>query len=73
MSPVYPPPRDLLKDKPMVVTAADHAAFAFHADPDRRGRGQCERIDVIDILRFDGDGRIVGMRAFFGPYNIHAA
>lgn len=59
----------LVLDGP-VRTAADHAAFAFHVDLD--WQGQRQRIDVIDIFRFDDDGRIAEMRAFFGSHNMHA-
>jgi steroid delta-isomerase len=54
-----------------VRTAADYAAFAFEVTLD--WRGQRQRIDVIDIFRFDGDGKISEMRAFFGSHNMHAA
>lgn len=54
-----------------VRTAADHAAFAFEVALD--WQGQRQRIDVIDIFRFGGDGKIAEMRAFFGPHNMHAA
>lgn len=53
-----------------VRTAADHAAFAFEVALD--WQGQRQRIDVIDIFRFDAEGKIAEMRAFFGPHNMHA-
>lgn len=49
---------------------ADHAAFPFHVSLDREG--QSTRIDVIDIFRFDESGKVVEMRAFFGPQNMGA-
>lgn len=50
-----------------VRTAADHAAFAFHVTLE--WDGATRRIDVIDTFRFDDNGKIVEMRAFFGPGN----
>jgi steroid delta-isomerase len=54
-----------------VRAAAGHAAFAFHVDLDWQGARQ--RIDVIDLFRFDDAGKIAEMRAFFGPANMGAA
>lgn len=50
--------------------AADYAAFPFHVTLDWDGNGQ--RIDVIDMFRFDEDGKVAEMRAFFGPDNMSA-
>lgn len=52
-----------------VRTAGDSAAFPFriHYPPTAERRA----IDVIDTFRFDPDGRILKMRAFWGPDNIH--
>lgn len=54
-----------------VRAVADHAAFAFHVDLDWQGARQ--RIDVIDLFRFDAEGKIIEMRAFFGPDNVGGA
>lgn len=49
--------------------AGDYAVFPFavnlHVD------GGDKRIDVIDTFKFDDDNRIVEMRAFWGPSNMH--
>ena len=49
-------------------TAGDSVAFPFHVHRQRGGRD--EIIEVIDVLRFDPEGRIVEMRAYWGPQNI---
>lgn len=54
-----------------VRCAADHAAFAFHVTLD--WEEQETRIDVIDLFRFNDDGKVVEMRAFFGPDNMGPA
>ena len=51
--------------------AGDYAAFPFVVTLDIEG--QATRIEVIDIFRFDDDGKVVEMRAFFGPENIKPA
>ena len=51
-----------------VRCVADHAAFAFHVTLD--WEGQTTRIEVIDTFRFDGEGKVAEMRAFFGPENM---
>lgn len=51
--------------------AADHVAFPFAVRLDWQGRHQI--IEVIDTFRFDEAGKIVEMRAFFGPDNIKSA
>lgn len=50
-----------------VCTAGDSAAFPFRILYPPQAGG----IDVIDTFRFDQQGRIVQMRAFWGPDNIH--
>ncbi|MEI6457377.1 MAG: nuclear transport factor 2 family protein [Pseudomonadota bacterium] len=46
---------------------ANYAVFAFTATI-----GDGERyIEVIDTFRFDDSGKIVEMRAFWGPSNMH--
>lgn len=53
-----------------VRTAGNIAAFAFsvHVTLD----GSPRRIDVIDTFNFDAHGKIVAMKAFWGPLNVHA-
>lgn len=51
-----------------VRTGADYAAFAFSALFDPAGE---KRIEVIDTFRFDDSGKVVEMRAFWGPGNLH--
>lgn len=54
-----------------VRTAGDSAAFAFRIHyPPTAGR---RVVDVIDTFRFDPQGRILEMRAFWGPDNIHSS
>jgi steroid Delta-isomerase len=54
------------------VRCADgHAAFAFHVDLHWDGRST--RIDVIDVFSFDAQGKVVNMKAYFGPANMGAA
>lgn len=53
-----------------VRAASGHAAFPFHVTLEWEGKKQ--RIDVIDVFRFDHDGKVVEMRAFFGPENMKA-
>ena len=48
--------------------AGDSVAFPFHVL--RRRGGVDEVIEVIDTFRFDPDGRITEMRAYWGPRNI---
>ena len=55
----------LLQQGPTRI-AGDFAAFAFTVTLDG---GQ--RIDVIDTFQFDVAGKVVEMRAYFGPINMH--
>ena len=48
--------------------AGDSVAFPFHVQRQRGGQG--EVIEVIDVFRFDAEGRIIEMRAYWGPANI---
>lgn len=57
-----------LKLEGPVRTAADHAAFAFSVTLNYGGE---KRVDVIDTFRFGADGKVVEMRAYFGPANMH--
>jgi steroid delta-isomerase len=53
-----------------VRTAANMAAFAFSANvPSVQGPARI--IDVIDTFRFDSNGKVVAMRAFWSPANVH--
>lgn len=52
-----------------VRTAGRSAAFAFSVDVSMGAR---HRIDVIDTFTFDEDGKVVEMRAFWAPENVHA-
>jgi steroid delta-isomerase len=47
-----------------------HAAFPFQSKVTYKGVA-CT-IDIIDVFRFDDDGRIEAMQAFFGAANIVA-
>ena len=51
--------------------AGDYAAFPFVVTLDIEG--QATRIEVIDIFRFDDGGKVIEMRAFFGPENMKPA
>jgi len=53
-----------------VRAVAGEAAFAFRVSFEVNGRRTTIR--PIDVMRFDHAGRIVQMRAFFGPGNIGA-
>lgn len=46
-----------------------YAAFAFSVLLHWEGKDQ--RVDVIDTFRFDDDDKVVEMRAYFGPTNMH--
>jgi len=50
--------------------AADYVAFPFAVELDWEGARQV--IEVIDTFRFDADGKIVEMRAYWGPENVQA-
>lgn len=51
-----------------VRVVASYAAFAFSASFDQAGE---KRIEIIDTFRFDDQGKVVEMRAFWGPGNMH--
>ena len=51
--------------------AGDYAAFPFAVKLEWDGSRQT--IEVIDTFRFDADGKIAEMRAFFGPANMKSA
>lgn len=51
--------------------AGDYAAFPFIVELELEGNAT--GIEVIDIFKFDGYGKVIEMRAFFGPENMKAA
>ncbi len=51
-----------------IRTAGDSAAFPFRIHYPPTAERRC--IDVIDTFRFDAQGRVIEMRAFWGPDNI---
>lgn len=51
-----------------VRVAGDEAAFPFSVS--FRHEGRAMTIRPIDVFRFDAAGKIVSMRAFFGPANM---
>ena len=53
-----------------IRAVADEAAFPFSVRFEIKG--QRTTIRPIDVFRFNAAGRIVQMRAFFGPENISA-
>lgn len=57
-----------LKLEGPVRVAGDYAAFAFSVNLDFGGAPK--RIDVIDTFKFDKSGKVVEMRAFWGPTNM---
>ena len=54
-----------------IRAVGNEAAFAFNVSFDVKG--QRTTIRPIDLFRFDAEGRIVQMRAFFGAANISSA
>lgn len=46
-----------------------YAAFAFTVHLHWEGKDQ--RVEVIDTFKFNDDGKVVEMRAYFGPTNMH--
>jgi steroid Delta-isomerase len=52
-----------------VRIAGDHAAFAFSVLLHFNEKDM--RVDVIDTFRFNADGKVTEMRAYFGPSNMH--
>ena len=54
-----------------IRAVGNEAAFAFSVSFDVKG--QRTTIRPIDLFRFDAEGRIVQMRAFFGAANISSA
>lgn len=52
-----------------VRVALPYAAFAFSVHLHWEGKDQ--RVDVIDTFKFNDDGKVIEMRAYFGPTNMH--
>jgi steroid delta-isomerase len=57
----------LVVQGPVRLTADNHAAFAFQVQLNHNGADLT--VDVIDVFRFGDDGKVIEMRAFFGPTN----
>lgn len=57
----------LILQEPVRV-GADHAAFAFQVQMEMNGNAMT--IDVIDTFRFDDNGKVTQMKAFWGPGNM---
>ena len=58
-----------LKLEGPVRVVGDYAVFPFSVNLNYGGGPK--RIDVIDTFRFDADGKVAEMRAFWGPTNMH--
>lgn len=58
-----------LKLEGPVRVVGDYAVFPFSVN--LHYEGSDKRIDVIDTFRFDDDNKVVEMRAFWGPSNMH--
>ena len=54
-----------------VRVGEDYAAFAFQVR--LNWEGKTSTVDVIDIFRFNADGKVAKMEAYFGPSNFGAA
>lgn len=52
-----------------VRACANHAAFAMQVQLHWEGRDMA--IDVIDVFTFDAAGKIITMKAYFGPTNMN--
>ena len=54
------------------IRCADRfATFPFHVE--LTWDGAATRIDVIDLFEFDAVGKVIAMKAFFGPANMGPA
>lgn len=53
---------------PVRVTANNHAAFAMQVRLNLNDTDMS--VDVIDIFRFNDDGKVTEMSAYFGPTNM---
>jgi steroid delta-isomerase len=54
-----------------VRVAAGEAAFPMQARPSMGGATFC--VDIIDVMTFDDDGKILTMRAFWDPAEMRPA
>ena len=63
-------PGPKLKLEGPIRVGGDFAVFPFSVTVSHGGHGM--RIDVIDTFRFNAEGQVVEMRAFWGPTNMHA-
>jgi steroid delta-isomerase len=48
--------------------ATEYAAFAFRVELTMEGKSLT--VDVIDTFKFNADGKVTEMRAYFGPSNM---
>lgn len=58
-----------LKLEGPVRICGPYAAFAFSVLLNLGGKDM--HVDVIDTFKFNDDGKVVEMRAYFGPTNMH--
>ncbi|MFN3424129.1 MAG: steroid Delta-isomerase [Novosphingobium meiothermophilum] len=58
-----------LKLEGPVRICGPYAAFAFSVLLNLGGKDM--HVDVIDTFRFDDHGKVIEMRAYFGPTNMH--
>lgn len=58
-----------LKLEGPIRVVGDYAVFPFSVN--LNFEGSAKRIDVIDTFKFDEAGKVVEMRAFWGPTNMH--
>jgi steroid delta-isomerase len=58
-----------LKLEGPIRIVGDYAVFPFSVN--LNFEGSAKRIDVIDTFKFDDTGKVVEMRAFWGPTNMH--
>lgn len=58
-----------LKLEGPIRVCGPYAAFAFSVLLNLGGKDM--HVDVIDTFKFNDDGKVVEMRAYFGPTNMH--
>jgi steroid delta-isomerase len=51
-----------------IRVATEYAAFAFRVELTMEGKSLT--VDVIDTFKFNADGKVTEMRAYFGPSNM---
>ena len=54
--------------QPPIRVGADYAAFAFQVQLNMGGNDMS--VDVIDTFRFNNAGKVIEMKAFWGPTNM---